>query len=147
MFNTIHTVKAAGQSNAISNYNSADATVNYGSEYAYRIKMNDIDGAYSYSDTKIVSVEQIAGVTIGEVNPNPASEVVRIDYSLVSASNVSITLIDLAGKELLVLSNDITTSAGEHFVELNVSSLSSGAYNLLFNINGKIIVKTINVVK
>ncbi len=147
VFSRIRTVKSAGQSNAISNYNITDSDVNYGSEYAYRIKMNDIDGSYSYSDTKIVSIEQIAGVTIGEVVPNPANEIARIDYSLRTNSDVSITLVDLAGKELLVLADNSNMGAGEHFVELNASSLTSGTYNLLFNINGKIVTKTLNVVK
>ena len=146
LFSTINTIKAAGQSNVSTSYNTIDESVNYGDKYAYRIKMNDVDGSYSYSDTKIVSIEHADGITIGSINPNPASNISRIDYSLDLPSHVSISVYDLSGRELLLVYDGIKTS-GSHNLELDVTALQSGAYTLLFNIDGKIITKPLNVVR
>ena len=53
---------------------------------------------------------------------------------------------DLSGRELLLVYDGIKTS-GSHNLELDVTALQSGAYTLLFNIDGKIITKPLNVVR
>lgn len=59
--------------------------------------------------------------------PNPFNPVTTIRYHIPSASHVTLTVHDLLGKEISVLS-DGQQEAGLHSVDFNASTLSSGMY-------------------
>jgi hypothetical protein len=59
--------------------------------------------------------------------PNPFNPTTRIDYQLPYASNVSIILYDLTGREVKKLVSTFQ-SAGNYTVQLNGTELSSGVY-------------------
>lgn len=84
----------------------------------------------------------------GTVNcyPNPASSYFVIDYSLPSAMNVSVRLYNYLGTEVLSIP-PLTQSTGQHSLEVETKSLSSGIYILRFERGKDIISKKIIVMQ
>jgi hypothetical protein len=148
IFSTIASEKAAGFTNSEKTYNIVDNGVAYNNQYVYRLKMNDFDGNYTYSDEKIVNIEYAKGVSIGDVTPNPVKELAKVEYSLGNESNVKISLNDLSGGEVATLFDGIKNT-GMHEVEIDSKNLASGTYHLIFVIDGQVIEKTtiVNIVK
>jgi hypothetical protein len=147
IFNKIGSENALGFNNSRNYYNAIDNNVTFDQKYAYRLKINNFDGEYSYSPTRFVNIEYASGVFIDVPSPNPSSDLVRVNYSLPTESAVKITLFDLSGREVLVYEG--TKSAGANFIEIDVRNLSAGAYNLQFIVDGQIVEKTttINVIQ
>ena len=67
--------------------------------------------------------------------PNPAQDVTTINYSLNSNAVVSFSITDISGKEVVNISEG-TKGAGNQSINLNTSSLSSGAYFYTISVNG-----------
>lgn len=59
--------------------------------------------------------------------PNPFNPSTTIRYSLPTSCNVTITVLDILGKEVSMLVNEFK-SAGEHVAEFNANNLASGIY-------------------
>ncbi|MBP7496430.1 MAG: T9SS type A sorting domain-containing protein [Bacteroidales bacterium] len=66
-------------------------------------------------------------VKLSQNYPNPASDFCSIEYELAGNSDVTFTLTDLAGRQVFNL-NQGTQNAGNHNINLNVSSLKDGLY-------------------
>lgn len=147
IFNNITTIKAAGNSNTTLDYNYTDRNVIYGESYAYRLKVTDIDGTYSYSGIREVTIENANGLRINEFSPNPANYVTKLNYNLAQdVSDLRISILDITGKEVSVVFNG-SMNAGEHNISINVANLTSGVYSVLFNVDGVVVTKTLNIVK
>lgn len=65
-----------------------------------------------------------------EVYPNPFNQTADIHFETVNTSNVSITLMDIAGKQISQLLNEAQLESGQHKVTIDKSSLNlkSGMY-------------------
>ncbi|MBQ6268849.1 MAG: T9SS type A sorting domain-containing protein [Bacteroidetes bacterium] len=147
LFNSINTQKAAGTSNTLLNYNYTDRSVDYGNTYAYRLKVTDADGSYSYSALREVTISNANGLNLNEFVPNPANIVSNLSYTLGNAvNNLRISILDITGKEVSVLYEGSKPS-GEYVLDLDVANLSSGVYTVIFNVDGSVAAKTLNVVK
>ncbi len=88
----------------------------------------------SYSATKLPNTG-IQGLNIGSRNgmvasnyPNPFNGNTTIKYNLVSASPVSIEVIDMNGKTVATLMNNEQQAAGIQTVDFNSSNLPTGVY-------------------
>jgi hypothetical protein len=141
LFDVVGTQQANGFTTSESNYDLFDTDVNYGYKYAYRLKINDFNGNYKYSDTKLVSINYSANAIFGEASPNPASDRTNVEYSVSKDAMVLITLNDITGNTLMTLHNG-NISAGVHNISIDVSKLPSGTYNVMFIIDGKLIEKS-----
>jgi hypothetical protein len=75
------------------------------------------------------------GFAIGSNVPNPASNATAISYNLEKNSTVSFSVTDLTGK-MMYAENLGNVSAGDHTVNLNTASYTSGMYFYNFVING-----------
>ena len=62
-----------------------------------------------------------------EAYPNPAREQTEVRYHLSAESNVSLSLLDLQGRELRTLFQG-SQEAGDHLIQLPLHGLSSGLY-------------------
>jgi PKD repeat protein len=90
---------------------------------------------------------EISGVTGIEENtsntnsinimPNPADDQTTIAIRVTEAGQARMTLLDLAGREVMELMNG-NISAGNHKLLLNTDLLSNGMYLVSLNINGKV---------
>ncbi|MDZ4758503.1 MAG: T9SS type A sorting domain-containing protein [Bacteroidota bacterium] len=110
------------------------------------------DGGASF--TKITAVrDSIYGITgIGDMTdnestisifPNPFSNSTSIDLHLLSGGKVSIVVFNTLGQKIITVLNGEELSTGNHSFNLDLTSLPSGMYNVLININDKIVSKKI----
>lgn len=70
--------------------------------------------------------------------PNPATDVINLNYTLLKNSDVGITVTDMSGKAVIT-EKSRPTAAGEYKKEINISSLTEGNYILVLRINDQII--------
>jgi hypothetical protein len=127
-FSPIGTVAASGNTSYDVNYSFKDADVaNQSSQNVfYRLKMIDIDAAYTYSNVVRILLPGTKGILT--LSPNPAAD--DIKASIVSAAECNATwqIIDIAGR--LVMQNAVLLKKGENEVKINLKSLTSGTYYL-----------------
>lgn len=120
-WNTIATVKAAGNSASVINYSFVDGHPANGTS-EYRLVLVDRNGATTYSEVKAVRIGAIAAVS---VYPNPASDYINVTLSGDASVSANIRLMNLAGQVLL---EKTVTNAGGTTVPLAVSAYPTGEY-------------------
>ena len=72
-----------------------------------------------------VSEQQHNGIT---VYPNPVLETLSLSIVGSTAQTGRISIYDIAGREVMVLANNLTMSSGTNQFEYNIASLSKGSY-------------------
>lgn len=117
-------LKPSNNTAGIHNYSYIDNNVSSGSVY-YRIKQVDNDGIFNYS--KIISAEIKGGVNFS-IYPNPVTEILNVIHESALASS-SVKVVDLSGKTLI----QRAVNTGSTATDINVSTLSSGSYVLLYD--------------
>lgn len=78
------------------------------------------------------------------VYPNPAIDITNISYVLKNNTNVLISIYDLNGKLVEVISNS-EQSCGAHILRYNLSHLSNGMYSVSIEANGERQIRKITV--
>lgn len=146
-FTKIDELPAAGKSADLKQYGPvSDFGVDYGKTYAYRLKMIDLDGSFNYSSEKVVTIDAGNGISLSNANPNPATDEVSFNLVLGSETNVDMTIYDLNGKEVKVVSTG-SMPMGSKKVDVDLRTLSAGSYTLVLKSNGIMINRQFNVVK
>ena len=124
---TIGSVQGYGTITSPKDYLYTDRELNTG-DYKYRLKQIDYNGNYEYFD---LQNEVVIGTpkqyNLSQNYPNPFNPVTKITYSIPSDGVVTLTVFDIAGKEITTLVNKYQT-AGYYSVDFNASALSSGVY-------------------
>ena len=67
-----------------------------------------------------------SAISLGDVYPNPAQDVVVINVTVEAASDVTVGLYDLTGRQLVTRS--LRLQPGAHKVEIDTSDLAAGTY-------------------
>ncbi len=127
-FESIGTVMAAGNSTSVLNYNFTDfdAANQSSATLYYRLRMIDMDGRFTYSNTIVVSLADIAGkLTLA---PNPASHEVKATINVLKAGRAKWELIDNGGR--VVLNGTVNLKTGKNVLPININALKGGAYYL-----------------
>ena len=137
-FETITTIKAAGNSNTIINYNFNDIDIESNKDYYYRLKQIDFDGKFEYSNIRIAKLEGNQEITIN-VFPNPSQNHITIKSNI--EDNVSLELFNINGKRILYKENMKVTN-----LTLNLESLPSDVYILRIHSSDKVY-KAIRITK
>ena len=116
-FEKIGRVKAAGNSNTITSYDFTDRLPVKGMNY-YRLKQVDLDGAFSYSETKKVEIKTDMPLFVLYNNPSNGSAIT------VKTANTAALLgiFDIAGKKLKEIPIVNRTQ------QIDLSALPSGTY-------------------
>ncbi len=134
----VSNVTGNGNSTVVKNYSYTDK-VSTG-VYNYRLKQIDFNGNFEYFNlSNEVNVGIPSAFSISQNYPNPFNPTTKIDYELPFDANVSITLYDISGKEVLNVINESKT-AGYHTAQINAANLSSGTY--FYNITAGNFVQT-----
>ena len=97
-----------------------------GEKFLYRLKQIDIDGKYTLSANRLVTLK---GVDYGLYAsfPNPATDLVHIKYKIPQHSQVKMKLFDNSGRLLQVLF-DKNEAAGIYDYSFAIKSLAAGIY-------------------
>jgi hypothetical protein len=69
------------------------------------------------------------------VYPNTAHNSTNIDYTLSASSNITLTIYDMTGRKVAVLTDNEKMESGTHHVEADLSKLARGQYIVLLTSN------------
>jgi hypothetical protein len=98
----------------------------------YRLKQVDIDGRYSYSDVVAVTCKN----QLLNIAPNPAMNVVNLNFYESQAGDVTVQITDIVGQILLV--KKYSVEKGYNDQSIDISMLASGVYYLkIINTDGQ----------
>ncbi len=98
----------------------------------------EADSSYSSID----DAEQL--IDNFNVYPNPAENVLRIDYKVTTSTNIKIQIINLDGKIVKQITDKISP-IGRISLEVDISNIPSGCYLIELTNNGKSYFKKINI--
>lgn len=111
-------------SNAIRNYSTIDEKPIQGTNY-YRLEQVDKDGKTSYSS--IISIKNMSNTWATlNIYPNPVRDNLHLNILSNINTVISIKVIDVFGKQLLQLSNNVKTA--DNIVNIPVNNLAAGVY-------------------
>ena len=102
----------------------------------YRLRINDLDGTFSYS--KVVNVSVLQKGFSAKVYPNPFDKNLTLDILTDKKTDVQIALIDILGRQVFV-QNVQNTEGGT--LPLSIPNVPSGAYILKISGNQRTIVQ------
>jgi len=122
----IYTVQSIGNSVIPQEYSYTDQHLKSG-KYEYRLKLVDLDGTYSYSQSINIETENPASFLLLQNYPNPFNPSTSISYQLSENSRVKLAVFDVVGNEIAVLV-DKQEEAGFHTVTFDANNLTSGIY-------------------
>jgi hypothetical protein len=118
-------VRGKGTTSEANSYSFADRTAI--GRVQYRLKQVDFDGAFEYSPLLEVDAGMPKIFELSQNYPNPFNPTTVISYQLPVASEVSIKVFDMLGREVATLVNK-WQEAGRYQVTFNAVSLSSSVY-------------------
>ncbi|MEY3451597.1 MAG: hypothetical protein RL711_1423, partial [Bacteroidota bacterium] len=116
-------VEGAKNSSQNITYHFDDKTPYSGTSY-YRLKQVDLDGKYTYSETKTVDVDAIDHDEI-HVNPNPTTGAFTIKGDQINIEDISI--FDVNGKNVTAL---VKIQNAQTEIHVDLESLNDGVYIL-----------------
>jgi hypothetical protein len=95
----------------------------------YRLKMVDADGKISYSGI-VALLNAVKGFDIINIAPNPVTSngAFKLNLASAQAGKMDIMISDMTGR--IVLSQTISLIAGYNSIDMNVSTLAAGTYNI-----------------
>ncbi len=90
------------------------------------------------SDIPNSSINEVSAEAASYINayPNPATDNVKLSYSLNQKGNVTITVTDLMGRTALVQNEGMREAGVSYSTRINVSSLNNGTYFYTLEVNG-----------
>lgn len=144
-YTKINEVKAAGMSAVNQYYNTTDANVTMGSTYSYRLKMIDVNGDFDYSDSRQVTLTSGTVISSIVTLPNPASITTKVKFVMEEAAQATIEVYDMAGRSVLSVSNEY--GIGDNDVQLDVSKLSAGSYNVVLRSGSALVSAPLTIVR
>jgi hypothetical protein len=124
-------VAAAGESEPGTSITYGDL----GSGDGWYIEPNTPMIRMNFSTTASVENNETSNLNVSQNFPNPFSNETTVEYSLENASEVSYTVVDLAGNTILDV-NEGNVSAGKHAITIDGSSLANGVYYFIMNAGG-----------
>jgi len=139
----VNFVNGAGESTITRNYSYTDKGLAPGTYY-YRLRQADMDGKSTFSSIVSATVSGKGIVSLFQNYPNPFTSSTSIRFDLPKAQHARLSVLDLAGREIKVLTDKIS-EAGSHIVTLNAAGLSSQTYFVRLQTENGILTKKILV--
>lgn len=121
-------VPASGNSSTRKNYGMTDDVSRMIQQPViyYRVKLYDLDGRYTYSNTVVVRPGKAQGITVW---PNPFSDAISIRVNASQPGRYSIRLLDAGGK-LITTANRYFASGSSQAVIEGLGPVARGVYFL-----------------
>jgi Secretion system C-terminal sorting domain len=123
----VNVTNVASRTNGAANqtYSHNDNIANLGSnKFYYRLKVNDNDGSFRYTNVVLVKV---AGIKIGKISPNPFKESVRIEVEAKVKETATVRIVAMNGKVVLSQMEQLQ-KGGNQFTINGLNNLTSGTY-------------------
>ena len=125
-FRPVGSVAGAGDAQSELSYTFLDESPLYGQSY-YRLRQIDFDGKSSYSSVVEVYFQPESDLTLLNLYPNPANDVLNVEWSTLEERPINLTIFDLKGS--VVYSGSFNSSAGIHRDQI-LLELPNGLYTL-----------------
>ncbi|MBL0062321.1 MAG: T9SS type A sorting domain-containing protein [bacterium] len=124
-------IDGAGTTASQRQYVYVDTDVTEGQSYRYRLVTIDVNGNRMPA-SEVERVVEPVNTTVNEFAlhqnyPNPFNPTTEISYDLATASNVSLIVFDLLGREVATLVNG-SQNAGRYTLNFDATGLPSGMY-------------------
>ncbi len=126
-FETITTVKGAGNSNDIRNYTATDRQATNGLSY-YRIKQTDFDANITYSEVVSLSTTSNGEMKISP-NPGNSGETMFLSFPSEAQEEVTIIVRNLQGQEYV--SKTVADTESHELIAISTDSLAPGMYMVI----------------
>jgi len=91
----------------------------------------------------VVSVEDIEVLNSLSVYPNPTSDILNVNFSLLQATQVQIDIVNQLGQR--IISEQIVGNSAQNVVEFDLSGLAKGLYHIEFSVDGQMATQKIVV--
>jgi hypothetical protein len=75
------------------------------------------------------AVNDVVSESTIKLYPNPTTDVATLQFDVVKTTNVSVVVLDIAGRVIANVANENMT-AGSHKVVINTANIPSGIYNV-----------------
>jgi len=144
-FNKLGFVQGNGNSNSNKYYSFEDNSPETGINY-YRLKQIDTDGSFEYSKIISLNLNIPTEFSLSQNYPNPFNPTTTIDFTLPSATYVSLKVFDLLGNQVAFLI-DQQQEAGSYSLLFDGTNLASGNYIYIINAGGEVITKKMTLLK
>jgi photosystem II stability/assembly factor-like uncharacterized protein len=113
----------------------------------YRLRQIDLDGAeHVLGQVEIAPWSEQLVTSAVSIWPNPSNGKAYLDYALNQVEDVSVSVYDVLGHEILTKSYSMQ-SAGQHSLPLTTANLPAGIYHARVNRGGDFSVVTLAIVK
>lgn len=124
---------------------------NNAADMEYTRNLGTGDGIELLKVDNIVSVENsqneiVSGYSLTQNYPNPFNPATKISYTLPEASEISLKVFDILGKEITTLYSG-KQNAGKHTIDFKPENLSSGTYIYRLETNKNVISKKMMFIK
>lgn len=125
-FTKIGFVPGFGTTSESKSYSFKIPNIESGLQY-YRLKQIDFDGTFTHYNSVEIDGPVVREFALYQNHPNPFNPSTTISFSLPMESDVTIKLFNLLGQEVKQITSS-SFQAGNHNIEFNAASLSSGTY-------------------
>ncbi|MFN3695487.1 MAG: T9SS type A sorting domain-containing protein, partial [Ignavibacterium sp.] len=124
---TLAFIKGNGTTTVPQSYSYIDNTVRANTKYFYRLRQNDFDGKFSFSNVIEIDISSPKDYTLEQNYPNPFNPSTHISFTLPKQSNVTLTIYNQIGEVVAQLVNQ-KLEAGTYIYNWNAKGMSSGIY-------------------
>ncbi len=119
-------VSGRGTTTETNFYSYSDKSVS-ANKYFYRLKQQDFDGSFEYSNVIEVAVSVVKEFSLSQNYPNPFNPSTTIEFNIPQQDFVNISVYNLLGEKVSTIVNDVLES-GNHKIQFNASGFASGIY-------------------
>lgn len=125
-FELAGSVNANGNSTTVQSYEFADMTAESGVASFYKIKVIDLDGSASWTNSLYIAAKGKAPAGVAGLYPNPCADVLNVNLNTVSEGDITVEVVDAYGKVLNSIAGDEIN--GMSSVSFDLSNLATGVY-------------------
>ena len=131
-WSNIATIKGAGNSEVLTNYNFLDVNPVNGTQF-YRLKQTDINGDFTYSNIAVVTFGQSQLNNTLSLFPVPANSVLNIQSSMDMSAGAVVNIYNAQGSLVM------TTNSSNNELSIDIQNLVSGIYFVEINTGSEIV--------